>query len=140
YEIEKGLINGEIEVKDLPQIWNDKMEEYLGITPDNDAVGVLQDVHWSGGSFGYFPSYALGYIYAAQIKNAMLNDLPHFDQLLEEGNLLPIKEWLTKNIHQYGKLKQPVEIIKDITGEGLNADYLIQYLEEKYSEVYHLKS
>lgn len=116
------------------------MEEYLGITPDNDAVGVLQDVHWSGGSFGYFPSYALGYIYAAQIKNAMLEDLPNFDELLEEGNMLPIKEWLTKNIHQYGKLKQPIEIIKDITGEGLNAKYLIQYLEEKYSQVYRLQS
>ena len=140
YEIEKGLINGEIEVKDLPRIWNEKMEDYLGITPENDAVGVLQDVHWSGGSFGYFPSYALGYIYAAQIKNAMMKDLPNFDQLLEEGNLLPIKEWLTENIHQYGKLKQPVEIIKDITGEGLNAEYLIRYLEEKYSEVYRLKS
>lgn len=140
YEIEKGLINGDIEVKDLPQIWNEKMEEYLGITPDNDAVGVLQDVHWSGGAFGYFPSYALGYIYAAQIKNAMLEDLPNFDELLEEGNMLPIKEWLTENIHQYGKLKQPIEIIKDITGEGLNAKYLIQYLEEKYQQVYRLQS
>ncbi|KMM38241.1 carboxypeptidase M32 [Guptibacillus hwajinpoensis] len=140
YEIEKGLINGDIEVKDLPQIWNEKMEEYLGITPDNDAVGVLQDVHWSGGAFGYFPSYALGYIYAAQIKNAMLEDLPNFDELLEEGNMLPIKEWLTENIHQYGKLKQPIEIIKDITGEGLNAKYLIQYLEEKYQQVYRIQS
>ncbi|PFG13444.1 carboxypeptidase M32 [Bacillus sp. es.036] len=140
YEIEKGLINGDIEVKDLPTIWNEKMEEYLGITPDNDAVGVLQDVHWSGGSFGYFPSYALGYIYAAQLKNAMLKDLPQFDELLEQGNLLPIKEWLTENIHQYGKLKQPIEIIKDITGEGLNAEYLIQYLEEKYSSVYRLQN
>ena len=140
YEIEKGLINGEIEVKDLPTIWNEKMEEYLGITPDNDAVGVLQDVHWSGGSFGYFPSYALGYIYAAQLKNAMLKDLPQFDQLLEKGDLIPIKEWLTENIHQYGKLKEPIEIIKDITGEGLNAEYLIQYLEEKYSSVYRLQS
>ncbi|WP_377888896.1 carboxypeptidase M32 [Alkalihalobacillus sp. R86527] len=140
YEIEKGLINGEIEVKDLPSIWNEKMEEYLGITPDSDANGVLQDVHWSGGAFGYFPSYALGYIYAAQIKHAIVKDLPHFDELLEEGNLLPIKEWLTENIHQYGKMKKPVEIIKDITGEGLNATYLIEYLENKYSEVYNLNS
>ncbi|MCA0988398.1 carboxypeptidase M32 [Guptibacillus algicola] len=140
YEIEKGLINGEIEVKDLPSIWNEKMEEYLGITPDSDANGVLQDVHWSGGAFGYFPSYALGYIYAAQIKHAIKKDLPHFDKLLEEGNLLPIKEWLTENIHQYGKMKKPVEIIKDITGEGLNAKYLIEYLENKYSDVYQLNS
>lgn len=140
YEIEKGLINGDIEVKDLPAIWNEKMEEYLGITPDSDATGVLQDVHWSGGAFGYFPSYALGYIYAAQIKNAMKDDLSNFDELLESGNLLPIKEWLTENIHQHGKLKKPVEIIKDITGEGLNAEYLIEYLESKYEQVYRLNS
>ncbi|GIN60803.1 carboxypeptidase M32 [Robertmurraya siralis] len=138
YEIEKGLFNDEIEVKDLPQIWNEKYEEYLGVTPDSDANGVLQDVHWSGGSFGYFPSYALGYMYAAQFKNTMQKDLPNYDQLLEEGNLLPIKEWLTKNIHQFGSLKKPLEILTDVTGEGLNAQYLVDYLYDKYSKVYSL--
>jgi carboxypeptidase Taq len=138
YEIEKGLFNGEIEVKDLPMIWNDMYEEYLGIRPENDAEGVLQDVHWAGGSFGYFPSYALGLLYAAQFKNKMLEELPNFDLLLEEGNLLPIKEWLTKNIHQYGKLKKPLEILNDVTGEGLNAQYLIDYLYEKFGKVYQL--
>ncbi|MBO0958215.1 carboxypeptidase M32 [Neobacillus sp. MM2021_6] len=138
YEIEKGLFNDEIEVKDLPKIWNDKYEEYLGIRPENDAMGVLQDVHWAGGSFGYFPSYALGYMYAAQFKHKMLEDIPNFDQLLEEGNLLPIKEWLTKNIHQYGKMKKPLEILQDVTGEGLNAQYLVDYLYEKYGKVYQL--
>ncbi len=136
YEIEKGIFNDEIEVKDLPKVWNEKYEQYLGITPDNDASGVLQDVHWSDGSFGYFPSYALGYIYAAQLKHAMLSDMPHYDQLLEEGNLLPIKEWLTNNIHQHGKMKLPLELIKDITGEGLNASYLIDYLYSKYERIY----
>ncbi|MGE8204281.1 carboxypeptidase M32 [Heyndrickxia sp. NPDC080065] len=138
YEIEKGLINNEIEVKDLPKIWNDKYEEYLGIRPENDAEGVLQDVHWSGGDFGYFPSYALGYMYAAQFKQSMLKDLPNFDDLLATGNLKPIQEWLTTNIHQYGKLKKPLEILKDVTGEGLNARYLIEYLTEKYTNVYKL--
>ncbi|MDF1507783.1 carboxypeptidase M32 [Robertmurraya sp. DFI.2.37] len=138
YEIEKGLFNDEIEVKDLPQIWNEKYEEYLGVTPDSDENGVLQDVHWSGGSFGYFPSYALGYMYAAQFKNTMQQDLPNYDQLLEEGNLLPIKEWLTKNIHQFGSLKKPLEILTDVTGEGLNAQYLVDYLYDKYSKVYSL--
>ncbi|MFP7297899.1 carboxypeptidase M32 [Neobacillus niacini] len=138
YEIEKGLFNGEIEVGDLPQVWNSLYQEYLGITPENDAKGVLQDVHWAGGSFGYFPSYALGYMYAAQFKHKMLDSLPNFDQLLEEGDLLPIKEWLTKNIHQYGKLKKPLEILHDVTGEGLNAQYLIDYLYEKYGKVYQL--
>ncbi|WP_286228966.1 carboxypeptidase M32 [Neobacillus mesonae] len=138
YEIEKGLFDGDIEVKDLPSIWNDKYEEYLGIRPENDAQGVLQDVHWAGGSFGYFPSYALGYMYAAQFKQAMLNDLPNFDQLLETGDLRPIKEWLTNHIHQYGKLKKPLEILRDVTGEGLNAQYLIDYLYDKYGKVYQL--
>jgi len=138
YEIEKGLINGDIEVKDLPQVWNDKYEEYLGVRPSHDGEGVLQDVHWSGGSFGYFPSYALGYMYAAQFKAAMLKDLPQFDELLAEGKFSVIREWLTENIHQYGKMKKPLEILHDVTGEGLNAQYLIDYLEEKYSRVYQL--
>ncbi|QQZ11069.1 carboxypeptidase M32 [Heyndrickxia vini] len=138
YEIEKGLFNDEIEVKDLPKVWNDKYEEYLGIRPENNAEGVLQDVHWSGGSFGYFPSYALGYMYAAQFKHAMLKDLPNYDELLASGNLKPIQEWLTANIHQYGKLKKPLEILHDVTGEGLNAKYLINYLTNKYTKVYNL--
>lgn len=139
YEIEKGLFDGTMQVKDLPMIWNEMYEQYLGIRPTNDAEGILQDVHWAGGSFGYFPSYALGYMYAAQFKHQMLKELPHFDQLLEEGNLLPIKEWLTNHIHQYGKLKKPLEILKDVTGEGLNADYLIEYLVDKYQKVYQLQ-
>lgn len=139
YEIEKGLFNDQIEVKDLPGIWNEKMKEYVGIEPDNDRNGVLQDVHWSGGDFGYFPSYALGYMYAAQFKHAMLKDLPNFDELLGQGNLRPVKEWLNRNIHQYGKMKKPIEILKDVTGEGLNAQYLINYLENKYKEVYRLQ-
>jgi carboxypeptidase Taq len=138
YEIEKGLINGELAVKDLPGIWNEKMKDYVGIEPKRDAEGVLQDVHWSGGDFGYFPSYALGYMYAAQIKNAMLKDIPEFDRLLGEGNLSPIKEWLTQKVHRYGKTKKPIEILRDVTGEGLNAEYLIAYLENKYKEVYRL--
>ncbi|CAM4046154.1 carboxypeptidase M32 [Mesobacillus thioparans] len=138
YEIEKGLFNDEIEVKDLPEIWNDKYEQYLGIRPDNDAVGVLQDVHWAGGSFGYFPSYALGYMYAAQFKNAMLKDLPDYEELMEQGNLQPVKEWMTEKVHKHGKMKKPLEILTDVTGEGLNAQYLVDYLYEKYSKVYQL--
>ncbi|CAG9622593.1 carboxypeptidase M32 [Sutcliffiella rhizosphaerae] len=139
YELEKELFNDELEVKDLPRAWNEKYESYLGITPSNDAEGVLQDVHWSGGSFGYFPSYALGYMYAAQFKHAMLKDLPNYDELLLEGNLVPVKEWLTTNIHQYGKLKKPLKILKDVTGEELNVQYLIEYLEDKYSNIYQLE-
>ncbi|MBO9128195.1 carboxypeptidase M32 [Bacillus sp. 165] len=138
YEIEKGLFDGDIQVQDLPQIWNDKMEEYLGVRPETDAQGVLQDVHWAGGSFGYFPSYALGYMYAAQFKHAILKVIPNFDELLQAGNITPIREWLTANIHQYGKMKKPLEILQDVTGEGLNAAYLADYLESKYKEIYNL--
>ncbi|BCB04479.1 carboxypeptidase M32 [Bacillus sp. KH172YL63] len=138
YEIEKGLFNDEIEVKDLPKIWNEKYEEYLGVRPSHDGEGVLQDVHWAGGSFGYFPSYALGYMYAAQFKRAMLKDIPEFEELLEKGELAPIREWMTENVHQWGKLKKPLDIIREVTGEGLNAQYLADYLNEKYSKVYGL--
>lgn len=136
YEIEKGLFNDEIEVKDLPAIWNEKYKEYLGVEPDHDSVGVLQDVHWASGAFGYFPSYALGYIYAAQFKNALLKDLPNFDELLAEGKLEEIKKWFNEKVHQYGKMKKPLEILQEATGEGLNARYLIDYLQEKYRDIY----
>ncbi|MBO8155000.1 MAG: carboxypeptidase M32 [Bacillaceae bacterium] len=135
YELEKGLINREIQVKDLPELWNDKMEEYLGIRPRNDREGVLQDVHWSGGSFGYFPSYALGYMYGAQILNAM-NQSFDVNQAIADGDLIKIKTWLSKNIHQHGKMKDPLEILNHVTGEGLNPSYLVNYLEKKYQDIY----
>jgi carboxypeptidase Taq len=138
YEIEKGLFNGDLKVKDLPGVWNDKMEAYLGIRPKTDREGVLQDIHWSGGDFGYFPSYALGYIYAAQFKKAMLKDLPDFDGLLRSGNITPIRNWLTTHVHQYGALKKPIEIVKEVTGGPLNAQALIDYLTTKYRELYSL--
>lgn len=138
YEIEKGLFNGNLKVEDLPKIWNSKYEEYLGVRPSTNAEGILQDVHWAGASFGYFPSYALGYIYASQFKAAMQKDIPQFDSLLEQGDLAPIKEWLTQNVHQYGALKKPLDILKAATGEGLNGNYLADYLEEKYTRIYKL--
>jgi carboxypeptidase Taq len=138
YEIEKGLFNGDMKVEDLPQIWNDKYEEYLGVRPTNNGEGILQDVHWSGGAFGYFPSYALGFLYASQLKAAMLKDIPNFDELCENGELEPIKNWLTEKVHRHGSMKKPLEILKEATGEGLNATYLVAYLEEKYGRIYQL--
>ncbi|WP_158736381.1 carboxypeptidase M32 [Alteribacillus sp. YIM 98480] len=138
YEMEKALISGDLQVKDLPRVWNEKMEEYLGVTPPNNSKGVLQDVHWSFGAFGYFPSYALGYIYAAQLKNAMLKDLPTFDDHCLRGELAPIKEWLTENVHQHGRMKKPEEILEDATGEGVNPVHLLTYLKEKYKGLYQL--
>lgn len=137
YEIEKMLIEGKIEVKDLPKIWNQKMEEYLGVKPPNDKMGVLQDVHWSDGLFGYFPSYALGNAYAAQFEYTMRKSLD-IDKLLINGEFDKILEWLRENIHKHGSLKKPNEIIKDVTGEELNPKYFTQYLEDKYSRLYNL--
>jgi carboxypeptidase Taq len=136
YELEKALMEDQITVNEFPGIWNEKMEEYLGIRPSHDGEGVLQDVHWSFGAFGYFPSYALGYIYSAQIKEAMVKDLPTFDQLVREGEFSPIRQWLTKNVHRHGKMKKPAEIIKDITGGGIDSKPLIRYLDEKYRRLY----
>lgn len=135
YEIEKMLIDGSIEVEDLPGIWNDKMEEYLGIRPSEDSQGVLQDVHWSCGLFGYFPSYALGNAYAAQIYNTMGKTID-IEKTLEGKKLEVIRKWLEENIHRWGKGKKPAEIIMDISGEELNAKYFIDYLKEKYSRIY----
>lgn len=138
YEIEREIFNGDLQAEDLPRVWNDKYAEYLGICPENDAQGLLQDTHWSGGSFGYFPSYALGFMYAAQWKHAMDQDIPNFDELLSRGELAPIKNWLTEKVHQYGALKKPNELILEGTGEALSATYLAKYLKEKYTALYKL--
>lgn len=138
YEIEKALIAGEIEAKDLPAIWNAKMNEYLGVTPDSDSVGVLQDIHWSFGGLGYFPSYSLGNLYAAQILHKIQQDVPNFYESIENGEFHVIQDWLKENIHQHGRLYTPNELIVKATGEELNAEYLVKYLEEKYSKVYKL--
>lgn len=138
YEIEREIFNGDLQAADLPRVWNDKYEEYLGIRPANDAEGVLQDMHWSDGSFGYFPSYALGFMYAAQWKHAMDQDIPNFDELLGRGELAPIKNWLTEKVHQYGALKKPNELIVEGTDEALSATHLANYLKEKYTKLYQL--
>jgi len=137
YEMEKELFSNDFNINDLPEIWNKKMKEYLGIEPATDSEGILQDIHWSGGSFGYFPSYALGNAYAAQILQAMKRDIP-VDRLIRSGDLSGIMTWLTEKIHKYGSLKTPAELIKDISGEELNADYFTAYLQEKFSALYHL--
>lgn len=135
YEIEKGLVDGKLNIEDLPKIWEEKMREYLEIVPSNDSEGVMQDVHWAAGLIGYFPSYALGSAYAAQIYNTMKKEL-NVKEILTKGDLFKIREWLGEKIHRYGKLKETPEIIKEVTGEELNPKYYIEYLKEKYSKIY----
>lgn len=137
YELEKELIDGDLAVKDLPEAWNQKMEDYLGVRPTTNKQGLLQDIHWSAGDFGYFPTYALGYMYAAQLNNQLRKEID-VDAIIESGDFSEIKQWMTKHIHQHGKMKKPLEIINDVTNEGLNADYLIDYLTEKYTKIYNL--
>ncbi|MEK3881356.1 carboxypeptidase M32 [Paenibacillus sp. PL2-23] len=138
YEIEKLIFNGGVKAADLPALWNDKYKEYLGITPPTDAEGVLQDVHWSGGAFGYFPSYSLGNMYAAQFADTMEKELSGMWSLVGKGELHPIKEWLSERIYQYGKLRTPAELVMNVTGKPLDPRYLVQYLTRKYTDIYKL--
>ncbi|WP_082234032.1 carboxypeptidase M32 [Halobacillus massiliensis] len=135
YELEKALINGDIEVRDLPDLWNQKMKDYLGIVPPTNSEGVLQDIHWAGGDFGYFPSYALGYMYAAQLNYVLRQEL-NMDDLMEKGDFAQIQKWLTEKVHRFGKRKKPLAILHDVTGEGLNSSYLVEYLTAKYKMIY----
>jgi carboxypeptidase Taq len=137
YEIEKMIFADELKIEDLPKVWNEKYKEYMGIEPEDDANGVLQDIHWAGGSFGYFPSYAIGSAIAAQIYYHMNSIMP-IEEYLTEGNLTPIREYLNNHIHKYGKTKNTNEILKDMMDEELNADYYVKYLTEKYNKLYEL--
>jgi carboxypeptidase Taq len=114
------------------------MKEYLDIVPEKDSVGVLQDVHWSHGSFGYFPSYMLGNLFSAQFYNKMKNDIPNYYEKIQNGDLSSILSWLRNNIHIHGKKYEPNELLEKVTGEKLNADYFMDYLKEKYSKIYKI--
>lgn len=139
YEIEKSLFDGSVTVDQLPAMWNDKMEEYLGIRPPTDTEGILQDIHWSmGGSFGYFPSYTLGAMYACQFYNALQKDMPDVETKIEQGKFGEIKSWLNEKIHRKGKLYPTPELVRQVTGEPLNPSHFIRYLKEKYQAIYKL--
>ena len=138
FEIEKDLIEGKIQVKELPEIWNSKFEELFGIVPPNDAKGVLQDVHWSMGSIGYFPSYFLGNLYAAQIYNKALQKLPSLPEDYKKGEFSTLLSYLKENIHQHGSIYRANELINRVTGEDLNSDYFLKYIKAKYKQIYRL--
>lgn len=138
YELEKQIFSGDCTVKDLPELWNKKYKEYLGVTPETYAEGILQDIHWSMGNFGYFPSYAIGSAIAAQIYSYMKGQMP-LDDYLKEGNLVPVREFLRDHIHKYGSVYTTNELLKQMTGEEFNPDYYIRYLTEKYNRLYQLE-
>ncbi|MBI3543079.1 MAG: carboxypeptidase M32, partial [Deltaproteobacteria bacterium] len=122
----------------LPALWNRKMEDYLGVKPPNDAQGVLQDIHWSMGAFGYFPTYTLGNMYAAQLFNAARKDIADFDGKLERGEFQPLREWLRENVHRHGMRYRSEELCRKATGEALNAKHFTGYLTSKFSEIYKI--
>ena len=138
FELEKALFSGNLEVKDLSTAWNDKMKEYLGIIPKDDTTGVLQDCHWYSGLFGYFPSYSLGNIYSGQFLNQIEKELGPIDCLIEDDRLVDINNWLKVNIHQYGLMKSPTEIIKDSCNSSIDTKPIIKYYTNKYSNIYNL--
>lgn len=138
YEIEKGIFNGTHTVSDLPEVWNNKMQDYLGIRPRTDTEGVLQDVHWSSGGFGYFPSYTFGAMYACQFYNAFKRDAPGLEDWIRQGNFRAVKDWLNRNIHVKGKLLSTEALLQEVTGEALNPDHFMTYLKNKYRDIYRL--
>ncbi|HLZ56572.1 MAG TPA: carboxypeptidase M32 [Ktedonosporobacter sp.] len=137
FELEKALINGEISVESLPRLWNEKYRSYLGVEPDSDSNGVLQDVHWTSG-FGYFPTYTLGNLYGAQIYHTLRQQLPDLDQRLAGGETAFILDWLTSHIYTFGSIYQPAELMVHATNEEANPDYLVRYLTDKFTKLYDL--
>ena len=138
FELEQMLLDGGLAIANLPDAWNDKYESYLGIRPKTDAEGVLQDIHWSGGAFGYFPTYALGNLYSAQFYAKCNEDLDDLAGQIADGQFDSFRHWLRENIHQRGQCYSAGELVKRITGEPLTHRYLIEYLKSKAAEVYRL--
>ncbi len=136
FELELALMRGKLQVDDLPDAWNERFESYLGFRPANDAEGVLQDVHWSGGLIGYFPTYTLGNLYAAQLFEAAARDLGDLPAMFRKGEFVPLLEWLREKVHRQGKRYAPPDLIQRITGQPPSAEPLLRYFERKFNELY----
>jgi carboxypeptidase Taq len=138
FELELALIEDKITVAELPQAWNEKMTDFLGVTPKNDREGVLQDMHWSGGDFGYFPTYAIGTIYASQLFKQLSEEHTTLREEISQGNFNAIESWLTTHVYQYGRLLPADDIVKKTCGEGLNSKVFLAYLKDKYYPLYEV--
>jgi carboxypeptidase Taq len=136
FELEKQLIQGSLDPAKLPEAWREKMKELLGVQPETDAEGVLQDVHWSMGSFGYFPSYALGNLYGLQFWEKLRSEIPNVETQIAEGNFTLIRDWLKETIYIWGCRKDPSDLLKTVTGKSLSAEPFLNYMESKYSGIY----
>jgi len=136
FELERELIQGSLDPAKLPGFWREKMKELLGVQPETDAEGVLQDVHWSMGSFGYFPSYALGNLYGLQFWEKLVSEVPDVEQQIAQSNFAPIRDWLKETIYVWGRRKEPSDLLKIVTGKNLSAEPFLGYVESKYSGIY----
>ena len=137
-ELEIAMVEGSLAAKDLPEIWNEKMKDYLGVVPPNDAKGVLQDIHWSGGTMGYFPTYALGNLISVQLWEKFKTVNPDLESQLRQGDFSSLLSWLRVKIHQYGRKYEPQEMIQRVTKSKIDSGPYIRYLNSKYSEIYGL--
>lgn len=137
YEIEKAIFNDNIDLAELPALWQAKYKEYLGLDVPDDLTGILQDIHWAGGSFGYFPSYALGHLYAAQFRATMIKTLD-FKAIFESGDYSPIFNWRKENIWRHGGAVDPNKILEEVTGEILNPQYWLDFMTDLYTDAYQL--
>ena len=138
FEIEQDLIEGRSQPNDLPAIWNQKMQDYLGIVPKSDAEGVLQDVHWSFGAFGYFPTYTLGNLYSVQFFEQAKLEIPHLEDEIAAGQLMVLRRWLEQKIHRWGRMFTPDHLAQRVTGTSVNPEPFLRYVEKKYGEIYQL--
>ncbi len=136
YELEKQLLEGSLQTQDLRDAWNERYTEYLGIAIPDDNRGVLQDIHWAHGSFGYFPTYSLGSFYAAQFFAAAERALPDLEDQIRQGRFAPLLEWLRASIHRHGRIHDPGELCRRVTGEELNFDYFLEYARKKFGAIY----
>jgi len=136
FELEQKLFSGELTVDELPETWRIRMEELLGVRPETDSEGVLQDVHWSSGYFGYFPSYALGNCYGLQFWNKLQEDLPGVENAISQGKFEDLHAWLRDAIHAWGRRLDPPDLLRQVTGESLSVFPFLNYIESKFSELY----
>lgn len=136
FDIELAIFRGELEAEETKEVWKDKMDDYMGIVPEDPSKGVLQDVHWSSGDFGYFPSYALGNLYAAQIYKKAVEDIDNLQEKISKGKFADLKNWLNEKIHRHGRKYRAAEMTKRLTGESLSEDFYIDYLKGKYEPIY----
>ncbi|MFB6082593.1 MAG: carboxypeptidase M32 [Halanaeroarchaeum sp.] len=136
FEIERALIAGDLDVSEVPQVWNDKMAEYLGVRPETDREGALQDIHWSHGNFGYFPTYSLGSVLAAQLFAAAEADIDDLDVAIAAGDVDPLTEWLRENVHRHGCRYETDDLVREATGDSYSADYFLEYVNDKFGALY----